>query len=113
MRSILRLDRIARVVRLLEAGRARHADGDVHEIALSGAPHAHALGLQHAVGFVHGVHDLLAQPARRHVQQRVRGRRLPSREPIQMITPGHAQRGDRVQLRQPRHAEVLAQPWRR
>ena len=44
------LDGVAGGMHLFEAGGARHADGHVHKVALAGAPHAHALGVQHAFG---------------------------------------------------------------
>ena len=42
------LDGVGNGVHLLEAGGARNADRDVHEVLVSGAPHAHALGGKHA-----------------------------------------------------------------
>ena len=42
------LDGVGNGVHLLEAGGARHADRDVHEMLVAGAPHAHALGGKHA-----------------------------------------------------------------
>ena len=64
---------VAGGVGLLQAGGARDADGDVHEIALAGAAHAHAFGLQHAFGFVHGGFDAFAQAVGSDVEQRVGG----------------------------------------
>ena len=97
---------VAGRVRLFEAGRARHADGHVHEIALPGAAHAHPFGLQHAFGLVHGGVDALAQAARRDVQQRVGGAfAQPRADPDDHAR--HAQRGDRVQHAEPGDAETL------
>ena len=67
------LDCLARRMRLLEARGARHADGHVHEIALASPAHAHAFGLQHAFGLIHGIRNSFAQALRGHVEQRVHG----------------------------------------
>ena len=79
------LDRVADGVHLLEAGGSRHADGDVHEVAIAGAAHADPFGRKHALEFLHGARHALLQASRRGVQQGVHVR-LPSRAPTQMIT---------------------------
>ena len=63
------LDGVARDVRLLEAGGARDADGDVDEIALAGAAHANALAAQDAFRVCNCCGDLLLQAAGSHVEQ--------------------------------------------
>src|SRR5437879_10749198 len=59
------LDRVAGGVHLLEAGRARHADGDVDEVVVAGAAHAHTLGAQHSLELIHCCGDALLQARRR------------------------------------------------
>ncbi len=103
------LDGVARRMSLFEARRARHADGDVHEVALAGAAHAHALGFEHALGGAHGAGDPLAEAARGHVHQRVGGALAePRADPDNHA--GDAQRRHRVEHAQRGDPEFYSQP---
>src|ERR1700691_5410711 len=63
------LNGLARGMRLLESGGARHADGHIDEIALARAAPANAFRLQNAFSVISGALDAFAQAARRDVQQ--------------------------------------------
>ena len=62
------LDRVGNRVHLLEAGGPRNADRNVHEVLVSGAPHPHPLGGNHACESIDFFRDALLQAGRRHVQ---------------------------------------------
>src|SRR5271170_2491518 len=100
---------VAGGVGLFEARGPRNADGHIHEIALAGAAHAHAFGLQHAFGFVHGGFDAFAQAARRDVQQRVGGAFAELRADPDNHA-GDAQCRDGVQHIQPGDSVARAEP---
>src|SRR5277367_2583323 len=100
---------VAGGVGLLQAGGARHADGHIHEIALAGAAHAHAFGLQHAFGLVHGGFDAFAQAVRSNVQQRI-GRAFAEPRANPDDHAGDAESRDGVQRAQPDNSVMLAQP---
>ena len=103
------LDRVAGGVHLLEAGRARHADGDVDEVVVAGAAHAHTLGAQHSLELIHCCGDALLQARRRGVEQRVYGAfAQPRAHPDDQA--GHAQSRERVGLVQPREVVSPANP---
>ncbi len=65
------LDGVAERVHLLEARGARHAHGGIHEVAIAGSPHAHAIHVQDAVHARNGARDLLLQSFGRGIEQRV------------------------------------------
>jgi len=54
---------------VLEACRPRHAHRRVDKVAIPGAPHPHAIDIQHAIHARHSLGYFLLQPLRRRVQQ--------------------------------------------
>ena len=104
-----RLHRFAQIVRLLDAQAAGHGDGDVDEIAVSGAAHADALGREHALGRFHRFANAFDQARRRGVEQRIdRALAEPRADPED--DAGHAQRGERVGVGEPGRMQAIAQP---
>jgi hypothetical protein len=100
---------LGRCMGLFKAGRARHAEGHVYEIALTRAAHADTFGMQDAFGFIHGSFDTFAQSVRGHVQQRIRGAFSQARaDPDNHAS--HTERRDGVQPTEPFDSQAHAQP---
>ncbi len=62
-------DGVAQGMHLLEARGPRDAHCGIDKVAIAGAPHAHAIDIQHAIHARDGLGDFLLQAFRRRVQQ--------------------------------------------
>src|ERR1700722_269272 len=105
-------DGFAGSVDLFEAGSARHADGDIHEIALAGFADANAFALQHAFGFVHGGFDAFAKAVGSNVEQCF-GSAFPQARADPDNHASHREGRDSVELAEPRNAVTEAEPCAR
>src|SRR5712691_2692281 len=102
-------DGIAQGMDLLEARCPRNANGGVHEVAVAGPAHAHAVHVQHAVHASDVLGDFLLQSFWRNIQESIQGT-FPEPRAYPENYGGYGQSREGIGIVQPRHTPGLAGP---